>query len=170
MRSFVVCVVIALGLTACGSQTGAGEDSAEAAAGSTLTDELAFTAPTLDDETFEGTSLAGQDAVVWFWAPWCTSCRREAPYLAESQSDNPEVAFLGVAGLGETGAMREFVEDYGLDAFDHVADLDGSVWQRFGVVQQPAYAFIDSDGTIEVVRGELGEDGISEHLAALTGN
>ena len=170
MRSLVVCVLIVLGLTACADQTGADVNPVEVAAATTLTDELAFTAPTLDEETFEGTSLAGKDAVVWFWAPWCTQCRREAPLLAKSQSENPEVAFLGVAGLGETGAMRDFVDDYGLDAFEHVADLDGNVWQRFGVVQQPAYAFIDSGGTIEVVRGELGEDGISEHLATLTGS
>lgn len=55
-------------------------------------------------------------------------------------------------------------------AFEHLADLDGSLWQRFGVVQQPAYAFIDDTGTVEVVRGELGEAGLADNIATLTSN
>lgn len=133
-----------------------------------VAEELKFTAETVDGETFDGTTLAGKDAVLWFWAPWCTECRREAPHFAAAQADNPEVVFVGVAGLGETADMRDFVEDYDVDAFEHLADLDGALWQRFGVVQQPAYAFVDATGTVEVVRGELGEDGLAQHMATLT--
>lgn len=108
--------------------------------------------------------------VLWFWAPWCTECRREAPHVARSQAENPGVTFVGVAGLGETDDMRSFVDDYRVGAFEHLADLDGSLWQRFGVVQQPAYAFVDDTGKIELYRGELGEDGLAERVSALSGN
>lgn len=64
----------------------------------------------------------------------------------------------------------DFVDDYDVDAFAHLADLDGSLWQRFGVVQQPAYAFVDEGGKIEVYRGELDEDGLAERVGALSGN
>lgn len=132
--------------------------------------ELKFTTETLDGRAFDGSKLAGKDAVLWFWAPWCTECRREAPHVAASQKQNPGVVFVGVAGLGESEDMRDFVDEYDVDGFEHVADLDGSLWQRFGVVQQPAYAFVDDSGKVEVFRGELGEDGLAERVDALTGN
>ena len=132
--------------------------------------ELEFTAETIDGDSFDGPTLAGKDTVLWFWAPWCSECRREAPYVAAAQADRGDVTFVGVAGLGNTSDMQDFVDDYDVDAFEHLADLDGSLWQRFGVVQQPAYAFIDADGTIEVVRGALGEAGLAEQLDTLTSN
>ena len=48
------------------------------------------------------------------------------------------------------------------------ADRDGPLWQRFGVVQAPAYAFVDDTRMVKVVRGELGGDGLAEHVPNLT--
>ncbi|MAS55980.1 MAG: thiol:disulfide interchange protein [Pimelobacter sp.] len=192
-RAAALALLLMLGLAACGTDTPATPDpgardstrpaSSTPAAPSDNTDspskdgsepevapELEFTGQTLDGEAFDGTTLAGKDTVLWFWAPWCTECRREAPYVAAAQADNPNVEFVGIAGLGETDDMRDFVEDYDVAAFEHLADLDGSLWQRFGVVQQPAYAFIDDTGTVEVLRGELGEAGMADNIATLTGN
>jgi thiol-disulfide isomerase/thioredoxin len=107
--------------------------------------------------------------VLWFWAPWCTECRREAPGLAAVQAGaGDEVTFVGVAGLGEIPEMQAFVEDYELAAFPHLADVDGSIWSRFGISRQPAYAFIDDSGEVEVVRGVLGEQGLADRVAELT--
>ncbi|WP_407835945.1 redoxin domain-containing protein [Streptomyces sp. DSM 116496] len=132
--------------------------------------KLQFAAETVDGKPFEGSTLAGKDAVLWFWAPWCGECRREAPHVAAVQAATKDKAvFVGVAGLGETPDMRAFVRDYQVGAFTHIADLDGTVWKRFGVVQQPAYAFVDDSGKVEVVRGELGEKALAAKVAELTG-
>ncbi|MEJ7832527.1 MAG: redoxin domain-containing protein [Nocardioides sp.] len=166
MRSVAVALAMVLGLAACGTDAEAGSDAT-----TSLTDQLEFTADTVDGVNFEGTALADKDVVLWFWAPWCTSCRREAPFVAKAQAANPEVTFVGVAGLSETDDdMIAFVEDYDVGAFEHLNDVDGSLWQRFDVVRQPAYAFIDDTGTVETFRGELGEDGIADRVATLTGN
>jgi thiol-disulfide isomerase/thioredoxin len=134
-------------------------------------EKLRFTAQTVDGKPFEGTTLAGRDAVLWFWAPWCGECRREAPHVATVQAATKEKAvFVGVAGLGQIQDMRTFVTDYKVGAFVHVADLDGTLWKRFGVIQQPAYAFVDDSGKVEVVRGELGEKDLAGKVAELTGN
>ena len=34
----------------------------------------------------------------------------------------------------------------------NVSDTDNSVWERYGVLGQPIYAFIDEDGSVEVTR------------------
>ena len=71
----------AIGLAACGgggSETSTDADAAPAAA-APLTPaassgvsvaELEFVADTLDGGQLDGTTLAGTDTIVWFWAPW----------------------------------------------------------------------------------------------------
>ncbi len=174
-RSVIMATAAAAVLTACGGPASGGEPvvSGSTLAGSSAqdADTLRFTATTVDGAQFAGSSLAGRDAVLWFWAPWCTECRREAPHVAAVQASTKDtVTFVGVAGLGDTPDMRAFVTDYRVGAFAQVADLDGAVWKRFGVTQQPAYAFIDDSGAVEVVRGELGEQGLAAKVAALTGD
>ncbi len=71
------------------------------------------------------------------------------------------VNVVGVASRGTTEEMREFVEEYGVGGFTHVADEANEVWPRFGVSTQPAFALIDDDGTVELVVGALGESGLA---------
>ena len=165
-RSRLLAAAVAV-LAAAGCGTKAGSAPADIPPGDAAA-KLQFRADAVDGTRFDGSSLAGRDAVLWFWAPWCGTCRAEAPYVAAAQAEHgKKVAFVGVAGLGPVQDMRSFVDDYGVDAFPHVADLDGSVWQRFGVVQQPAYAFVDDDGSVQVVIGALGEDELADRLADL---
>lgn len=182
--SVAVLGVTACLLTACGAGTGPSvtdppASSAAAAASSTsatsapdaaaVPARLQFTATTLEGEPFSGESLLGSPAVLWFWAPWCPTCQREAPMVGQSAADNPGVRFLGVAGLDETPAMQQFVDRYPVGDFTHLADVDGEVWTKFGVTQQPAFAFVDSDGNVDVVRGTLSEPELAERVSALSG-
>jgi hypothetical protein len=48
-----------------GTEAGADRDEAQA-----LPAVLDFSAPTVDGGTIDGVDLAGQDLVLWFWAPW----------------------------------------------------------------------------------------------------
>jgi thiol-disulfide isomerase/thioredoxin len=142
-------------LTGCSAAAGpaesaAGTDKAEAA---------------LD---FRGTTLDGSPLVLWFWAPWCTICRAEAPDVAEVAAEYAgRAAFLGVPGLGEVADMREFVADTGTNGLTHVVDADGSLWQRFGVVSQPAYVFVDADGTVQAFGGSLDRESLRQAAADL---
>jgi peroxiredoxin len=134
-----------------------------------VAEQLKFTAKTVDGADFSGESLAGKPAVLWFWAPWCPKCRREASGVAATARDNASVTFLGVAALDEVPAMRQFVERHGLGGFGHVADTDTAVWKRFGVTAQPAYAFIGADGEVDVVPTQLTEQALRDRVAALAG-
>ncbi|MGD9701201.1 MAG: redoxin family protein [Acidimicrobiia bacterium] len=130
--------------------------------------EVFSTTTALDGSTFDGAALAGTDAVVWFWAPWCTICRGEAPEVAEiAERYADQVSFVGVPGRGELDAMRAFVDDTGTGSLTHLADLDGSVWSAFGVYGQPAYAFIDDTGEIDVFVGGMGGDALAERVDEL---
>ena len=132
-------------------------------------DQLQFTATTLDGAEFSGASLAGSPAVLWFWAPWCPNCRAEAPQVAAAAAATAgEVTFIGVAAQDDLPPMQAFVENYGVGGFEHLADLDASIWRRFGVTQQPAYAFIGADGSVDVVKSRISASELSDKLAELT--
>ena len=130
-------------------------------------EKLKFTAATIDGVKFDGSALAGLPTVMWFWAPWCPNCKREAPDVAAAAANNPDVQFVGVAAQDEVPAMAEFVDTYGIDHFPQLADTDGAVWQRFGVTYQPAYAFIAPDGSIDTVVSGLSPEALQSRIDAL---
>ena len=73
-----------------------------------------------------------------------------------------EVNFLGVAGRGQVGEMEQFIADTGVGNVTHVADETGTIWREFGVPTQPAFAFIDDDGSVQLVIGRQGQQSLSE--------
>jgi thiol-disulfide isomerase/thioredoxin len=131
-------------------------------------EELRFTAKTVDGKDFSGESLAGKPVLLWFWAPWCPNCQAEAPTIAEAARSAGDVEFVGVAAQDEVPAMLDFVQRYDLGSFTHIADTDASVWKRFGVTYQPAYAFVSSDGKIERETDQLGKDELLARIGALS--
>jgi len=72
-----------------------------------------------------------------------------------------------VAGRAEAGAINMFIDLEGVSGFSHVADVEGDIWGEFGIVSQPAWAFIDADGNVEQVLGRLGEEALTERIQSL---
>jgi hypothetical protein len=64
--------------------------------------------------------------------------------------------------------MEEFVARHDLGHLRHIADVDGEVWQQFGVVAQPAWVFIDGEtGKTERVLGALSKEELTTRLNSL---
>lgn len=127
-----------------------------------------FAATTPIDAEFDAASLAGRDSVLWFWAPWCTACRAEAPDINETVARfGDDVQIVGVAGRGGIDEMRSFIDDTGTTGLTHVADIDGDVWNAFGIYAQPAFAFINDSGEIETFMGGLGADHLADRIDEL---
>lgn len=117
---------------------------------------LDFTTVDLDGGDFVGGDLAGRDVVLWVWAPWCSVCNREAPQLRDTfAARSADVVLLGLPGKDSVEAHRGFVAEHDLGFLQHVVDQDGSIWQRYGVAYQPAFVFIDDDGTVRVHAGPM---------------
>ncbi|MEP6651470.1 MAG: redoxin domain-containing protein [Lapillicoccus sp.] len=116
---------------------------------------LQFAATTVDGKTFRGADLLGRRTVLWFWAPWCTICARNAADVkAAAEALGPDVTVVGVAGLSASSAdMRGFVERGGLQGLTHLADTTGDLYARFGVTQQDTYVAVTPDGTYTAYPG-----------------
>jgi thiol-disulfide isomerase/thioredoxin len=133
-------------------------------------DRLQFTGTTLSGGAFDGASLAGKPAVLWFWTPWCPFCNAEAPSVSAVAAANPGVKFVGVAARSDPGAMQNFVDKYHL-GFTNLNDVDGSIWARFDVPWQPAYVFYRSDGSSTFVNNPtsaMPQQELADRVAALT--
>lgn len=74
---------------------------------------------------------------------------------------------IGVAGRDDLSAIQGFIDDRGVGAFPHIADESGEVWSNFDVRSQPAFVFIDDDGTVVDSTSSLSESGIAERLDQL---
>jgi thiol-disulfide isomerase/thioredoxin len=129
---------------------------------------LDFAGTTLGGAELDVATLTGSPVVLWFWAPWCTICRVEGPDVAEVAAEfDGRVTVLGVPGRGPVDAMQDFVADTGTRGLVHVVDPDGAIWNRFGVVSQPAFVFVDRSGAARIFSGSLGPDALRTALDEL---
>ena len=133
-------------------------------------DDLNFTGTTLSGAGFNGASLQGKPAVLWFWTPWCPFCNQEAPNVSAVAAANPKVTFVGVAARSDVAQMQSFVSKYNLN-FTNLNDADGSIWAKFNVPWQPAYVFLRPDGTSTFVNNPtsaMSQQELSDRVRALT--
>lgn len=63
--------------------------------------------------------------------------------------------------------MQAFIDRFGVGGFEHIADDEGTIWSQFGVTSQPAFAFINDDGTVKTVVSRLGDERLTEEIEAL---
>jgi thiol-disulfide isomerase/thioredoxin len=132
-------------------------------------DRLQFSGTTLSGAPFNGSSLVGKPAVLWFWTPWCPFCNAEAPGVSQVAANNPDVTFVGVAARSDVDAMQGFVDKYHLN-FTNLNDADGSIWARYNVPWQPAYVFYRPDGSSSFVNNPtaaMPQQELSDRVAAL---
>jgi thiol-disulfide isomerase/thioredoxin len=186
MRFPVVLLVAALmALAGCGSATttddggSAAEASTSAGSGEQKQAEkkqggsgatpaaLDFTGTTLAGDTFQGADLAGKPAVLWFWAPWCPTCRAQIPNLTElAEKHEGEVEVVGVGGLAAEDQIAEMADS--IPHLTHLVDGKGTVWNHFEVTAQSSYEVIDADGKI-VHSGYLDDGALNDLVADLAG-
>lgn len=79
-----------------------------------------------------------------------------------------DVEFIGVAGRDDLPPITAFIDDFAVGSFDHAVDLTGDVWAAFDISTQPAFVFIDADGSSSTHVGALGVEGLSSRLDDLT--
>jgi thiol-disulfide isomerase/thioredoxin len=111
--------------------------------------------------------LAGKPALLWFWAPWCSTCAGQAETVRGlADTYRGKVTVLGVAGMDKVPEMNEFVKLFKLQNMTHLADEQGAVYRHFKVTQQSTYALIDASGKV-LGRGPLDNADVTARVKAL---
>ena len=137
-------------------------------AGSTVPATLDFTATTVSGDAFEGASLTGRPTLLWFWAPWCPTCRGQIPQVEGIATDHAgELNVVGIGSLDSAEAIAGFAED--VDDVVHLDDVDGELWKRFGVTEQSSFVLLDADGTVVFEAGYGGTDDLDAQVDDVLG-
>ncbi|NUR25443.1 MAG: redoxin domain-containing protein [Kribbellaceae bacterium] len=162
-------LLTAVAVGACGGPAATGTSPAGPSPASGQTTgavaKLDFTARTITGATFDGRSLVGKPAVLWFWAPWCPTCRAQSGWVsALAEKYAGKINVVGVGGLDESGAIREFGSK--LTAFPQLDDARGQVWTRFGVIVQSSYVVLDRNGRIQF-QGYIDSGELDQRVAQL---
>jgi thiol-disulfide isomerase/thioredoxin len=156
-----------LALAGCAGGSPPAQPAGGPAAGAAAT--LSFRGRTLDGAQFDAATLAGRPTVLWFWAPWCATCAGQAASVSETAARyGDRLGLLGIAGLGDNAAMREFVRDEDVGAVAHLDDQTGELWRRFRVTEQSTYVLIDRHGRITHT-GWLDDQEFTARVQALAG-
>jgi thiol-disulfide isomerase/thioredoxin len=162
LKRLLPVAALLLALAGCGSDPAS--DTGNPAAGRDL---LTFTATTVDGQPFDGATLTGKPTVLWFWAPWCTTCLGQAPGVNETAARFKDtVHIVGVAGLDDAAAMPGFIAKANVGQLRHIADPEGTIWKRFGITQQSTFVILDRTGAV-TFSGKLDGDQLSDRVAPL---
>ena len=143
-------------------------DAPEPEAGSTVPATLDFTGTTVSGKPFEGASLSGRPTLLWFWAPWCPTCRGQIPQVEGIASDHAgKLNVIGIGSLDSAEAIAGFAGD--VDDVVHLEDVDGELWKRFGVTEQSSFVLLDADGTVVFEAGYGGTDDLDAQVDDVLG-
>ncbi len=159
----LVGLAVTLVLVVSGCGTGGGSAAASDAATS-----LDFRSETVGGERFDGAALVGKPTVLWFWAPWCPTCRAQISVVGDlAETYGPDVNVVGVGSLDEPEALERFAAEVSPDV-TLLADPDGDVWRQFGVTAQSTYLVLDAAGD-EQASGYLDDSELVDLVEDLAG-
>ena len=141
------------------------ENPGSAAAGDAVS--LQFVGEDLDGASYDGAQLAGNPTVLWFWAPWCPTCRAQSTRVSAIATEYAgEVNVVGVGGLSAASDIRDYARQ--VDGPIHLIDEEGEIWRHLNVTAQSTYVILDADGSV-VSEGYLDDDELSAQVAELVG-
>lgn len=94
--------------------------------------------------------------LIWFWAPYCPSCRNESPSieaLAQRNLDNFTV--LGLGTMNDLAQAKDFENLIDFNAVELVWDESGESWKPLGAWIQTSWMLLDAQGN-ELIPFKLG--------------
>lgn len=110
---------------------------------------------------------AERPVVVWFWAPHCSTCRKEAPDVETfaTEHDGKTVTLIGLGAQDSLEMATGFVEKYGPGSATMLWDPSGESWRAMDVYGQPVTILLDRNGR-EVKRWFTSPSSVEDELLA----
>lgn len=111
--------------------------------------ETDFTLKDAKGRTVTLSALKGKVVLLNFWATWCEGCKTEIPWLIEFEHKyrNRGLTVIGVSeDSDEWNSVKPYLREAGVN-YTVVVD-DGTVADRYSLLNMPATYLIDRDGKV----------------------
>lgn len=109
--------------------------------------------------------------VINIWASWCGPCRSEAPLLRAAHAEfGDSIRFVGIDTQDSQAGAAEFIEEFGLDGFEHWFDPRAAVRAELGGLGVPVTYFVSSDGDVTIHSGIIDERSLVLGIDEITSN
>lgn len=177
LSTIILAAAVAVLLTGCTGNLGGADALPEGSGGSdaVMSESVPapkFTATLTDGTVVESEELfTGRVSLVQFMASWCTQCEEQSRLVVETAKrygDDVQVVFVG-SDTDDPENLQAFLRDNASDV-PVVVDPDGSLFQRYAVVEPPVTAVIDAGGGIvRMWPGGASQEQLDTELDALLG-
>ena len=108
---------------------------------------------------------ATEPTLLWFWAPWCEVCNREAPAIERLSAEaGGELDVIAIGGRDRAANGPAFVARHALRGPTVLFDEPMAAWGAYAIPGQPAGVLLDTAGRER--RRWLGAFDTGEVLAA----
>ena len=134
-------------------------------------------------EKVDMASLKGKPAVLFFWAHWCSDCKKVGPMLDRLKQQYPDLQVVGLTQLyGYVQAGQEappeaelkYIEQirqqfYG-DLLPKSSPVSSENFKRYGSSSSPTLVLVDREGLVRMYNpGSIGYDELAAKIAAVYG-
>jgi thiol-disulfide isomerase/thioredoxin len=139
----VAVVVAALALTAGGGRETGGADTP----GPAVPDLSIARLDGGGDFALGQLTAAETPTLLWFWAPWCEVCNREAPAIERMAGEaGDQLAVVAIGGRDDAANGPAFVKRHRLRTPTVLFDEAMEVWGAYAIPGQPAGILLDRSG------------------------
>jgi peroxiredoxin len=115
----------------------------------------------IEGATHTKESVKGDPAILFFMASWCTSCRANAPRIANVYADFKDQGLQAYSlswGIADDEqSLRKWQSDY-KQPWPHALDPAGEMARLFNVKQQSTVIVLDKQGEVHKAYGYPGVD------------
>ena len=85
--------------------------------------------------------------VMYFWATWCETCKRETPKIIDLSKEYPDVQFIPLSYASPPNSIIDYFsnKDYSMNTY---IDYSGSIFSTFNVSATPTIVIMDKNNKI----------------------
>jgi len=85
--------------------------------------------------------------VMYFWATWCETCKKETPKIIDLSNEFPDVQFIPLSYASPTNSVIDYFlnKDYHLKTY---IDYSGTIFNTFDVLSTPTVVIMDKNNKI----------------------
>ena len=85
--------------------------------------------------------------IMYFWATWCETCKRETPKIIDLSKEYPDVQFIPLLYASPPNSVIDYFsnKDYSMNTY---IDYSGSIFSTFNVSATPTIVIMDKNNKI----------------------